>query len=215
MTTGIEDINRPDFARPPDDLIIGKGMDYPEYNLTYSDRLQQGLTDQMMRDSNMRFSIRYPYRQIAEGVVAEVLAAKSAAKDLKVTLDITNALKIIEGIPGSLTLGHLRIANITRLPVFKNGKGESAHSQPDGSDWSLGDWMCAVTGELGESANIIKKVQRGDITMDDAREALKREFADVICYMDLLAYRCDIDLSDAVRTKFNEVSDRINCDIKL
>jgi NTP pyrophosphatase (non-canonical NTP hydrolase) len=124
-------------------------------------------------------------------------------------------LAMISITTDSLCLDHLRAANVARLPHFKNGKGEPAHSEPDGSDWSLGEWVCAVTGELGEAANIIKKVKRGDITMNDAREALKREFADVICYMDLLAYRCGIDLSDAVRTKFNEFSDRVNSDIKL
>ena len=27
-------------------------------------------------------------------------------------------------------------------------------------DWSLSDWMTAVTGELGEAANIAKKLNR-------------------------------------------------------
>lgn len=59
-----------------------------------------------------------------------------------------------------LTFNTLRGANLARLPQFKNAKGEPAHSQPDGSDWVLAQWCNAVTGELGEAANIIKKVDR-------------------------------------------------------
>lgn len=114
-----------------------------------------------------------------------------------------------------LMFDDLRHANVERLAVFKNSKGEFAHSEPDGSDWSLGDWVCAVTGELGEAANIIKKIKRGDVSLVEVKGELLREFADVVCYLDILAYRCDIDLGDAVRLKFNEVSDRIGSEIKL
>lgn len=38
-----------------------------------------------------------------------------------------------------LTFAELREANIARLPQFKNKHGEPAHSQPDGSDWSISD----------------------------------------------------------------------------
>ena len=57
-----------------------------------------------------------------------------------------------------LTFNALRGANRARLPQFKNGKGEPAHSKPDGSDWCLAQWCNAVTGELGEAANLIKKI---------------------------------------------------------
>lgn len=81
-----------------------------------------------------------------------------------------------------LTFDELREANKRRLPTFKNAKGELSHSEPDGSDWSLSDWSNACLGELGEAANIIKKVRRGDITLDDARVSLAKEFADVVTY---------------------------------
>lgn len=55
-------------------------------------------------------------------------------------------------VKNDLTFNELREANIKRLPQFKNGKGEAAHSSEDGSDWSLGEWMNAVTGEIGEAA---------------------------------------------------------------
>ena len=107
----------------------------------------------------------------------------------------------------------LRAANIRRIPQFKNAKGEPAHSQPDGSDWSLAEWCNAVTGELGEAANLIKKVQRGDYTLDEARQDLADEFADIVTYLDILAMRAGVDLGEATRNKFNLVSARVGSDV--
>lgn len=108
-----------------------------------------------------------------------------------------------------LTLRTLRDANLQRLPTFKNGKGEPAHSTRDGSDWCLAQWCNAVTGELGEAANLIKKIERGDFTLDEARADLAREFADVLTYLDILAMRAGVDLGRATIDKFNEVSRRV------
>jgi NTP pyrophosphatase (non-canonical NTP hydrolase) len=114
-----------------------------------------------------------------------------------------------------LTFDALRTANKARLPLFKNAKGELAHSQPDGSDWCLAQWSNAVLGELGEAANLIKKVDRGDFTLDETRESIGKELADVQTYLDILAFRCGIDLGEATISKFNEVSDRVGVNIKL
>lgn len=114
-----------------------------------------------------------------------------------------------------LTFDTLRAANLARLPQFKNGKGGTAHSEPDGSGWALSAWSNAVLGELGEAANIIKKVERGDLSLDEARPALAREFADVQTYLDILAFRAGVDLGRATIAKWNEVSARIGCDLRL
>lgn len=115
----------------------------------------------------------------------------------------------------SLDLAALREANKKRLPQFKNGKGEPAHSQPDGSDWALSTWCNAVLGELGEAANLIKKIERGDITLDEARAALGKEFADVLTYLDILAFRAGVDLGRETIDKFNAVSVRVGSTIRL
>lgn len=115
----------------------------------------------------------------------------------------------------NLSFGQLRAANVDRLPQFKNARGEPAHSTPDGSDWKLSAWSNAVAGEVGESANIIKKVERGDITLDDARQALADEFADIATYLDLMAFRAGVDLGAAVVSKFNRVSERVNATTRL
>lgn len=114
-----------------------------------------------------------------------------------------------------LKFADLREANLRRLPLFKNARGETAHSQPDGSDWSDSDWLMAVTGELGEFANLRKKVLRGDMSMEDAKQDLADELADVVIYIDILASRLGVDLGAAVVSKFDRVSDRVGCDVKL
>lgn len=114
-----------------------------------------------------------------------------------------------------LTFDELRAANMKRLPQFKNRRGEPAHSKPDGSDWALSAWCNAVTGELGELANLIKKIERGDMTLAEAYGDVADELADVQTYLDLLAFRCGVNLGNATANKFNRVSDRVGCDVKL
>ncbi|MBP2290734.1 MazG-like family protein [Azospirillum rugosum] len=115
----------------------------------------------------------------------------------------------------SLNFDALRGANVARLPTFKNAKGEPAHSEPDGSDWALSAWANAVTGELGEAANLIKKIERGDLTLDEARPALAKELADVQTYLDILAFRAGVNLGQATIDKFNEVSVRVGSPVRL
>lgn len=134
-----------------------------------------------------------------------------------------------------LSFGTLRHANLTRLPQFKNRKGEPAHSEADGSDWLLSAWSNAASGEFGETAEAlldfmlftkiaqhlgkgadhIKKIERGDVTIEDRRKALADELADVITYVDILAYRAGINLGEATADKWNEVSARVGCDLRL
>lgn len=115
----------------------------------------------------------------------------------------------------TMTFAVLREANLARLPRFRNKKGEIAHPSPDGSDWSLNDWATAVTGELGELANLLKKVRRGDVSLDEAREEIGKELADVQIYLDILAFRCGVDLGQATVDKFNEVSRRVEAGVLI
>lgn len=114
-----------------------------------------------------------------------------------------------------LTFNVLRQANIVRLPTFKNAKGEPAHNKPDGSDWSPAQWLQAVMGELGEYANLRKKFERGDITEAEFKEEAKKELADVVTYLDILAFQLKIDLGHAVIDKFNFISKRVNSPVRI
>lgn len=114
-----------------------------------------------------------------------------------------------------LTFNALRGANTARLPQFKNCHGEPAHSKPDGSDWSPAQWLQAVTGELGEYANLRKKFERGDIDSATFYFEAANELADVVTYLDILAMQLGIDLGEATMAKFNVVSDRVGSSVRL
>lgn len=138
-------------------------------------------------------------------------------------------------LTNGLSFNTLRSANLARLPLFKSAAGEPAHSEQDGSDWSVAEWFMATAGELGELGNLLKKVVRGDLEMtleqvieardttkihlpeenqtsrtDRPSEAVKvmlaDELADVVIYLDLLAHRLGIDLGGAVMRKWNKTS---------
>lgn len=107
-----------------------------------------------------------------------------------------------------LKFDDLRDANLRRLPAF-NKKLE---------DWGGPQWGNALAGEVGEACNVVKKMDR-QLPTDPGHEEsianLALELADVICYADLLAARFGIDLGEAVRRKFNIVSDRRGSDVRL
>jgi len=121
----------------------------------------------------------------------------------------------VDGAPQGLTFDELRDANARRLRVFKTANGEPAHRLPDGSDWKLSAWSNAIAGEVGELCNIVKKLERGDLTESQAFGAMCWELADIVCYSDLFAGQIGAVLGEAVAAKFNVVSDRIGCDVKL
>jgi NTP pyrophosphatase (non-canonical NTP hydrolase) len=113
-----------------------------------------------------------------------------------------------------LTFNTLRAANKHRLPQFKDAQGRIAHSQ-DGSDWSNAEWLQAMTGEVGELANVLKKVRRGDFTQQDKQQEIADELADIATYLDILAYRLGVDLGHAVINKFNRVSQRVGASTRI
>ncbi len=89
---------------------------------------------------------------------------------------------------------------------------------------SLLYWATAVSEEAGEICRGVKRFfdrryaehrHPEDNLSEDERAYLKKEIADVVMYLDLLAARAKIDLGEAVREKFNEVSDRVGSPIKL
>jgi NTP pyrophosphatase (non-canonical NTP hydrolase) len=66
-----------------------------------------------------------------------------------------------------------------------------------------------LAGEIGEACNVIKKLERERMGIRGSRdtiEHLAEELADGIICIDLAAAYCGIDLSRAVRTKFNLTS---------
>ena len=79
--------------------------------------------------------------------------------------------------------------------------------------WSLSDWFTALFGELGEAANLAKKLNRvrdglgGNTESPEVlRAKLRQELADGFIYLDLLAQAAGIDLPQAVVDTFNAKS---------
>lgn len=81
--------------------------------------------------------------------------------------------------------------------------------------WIPAQWIQSLVGEVGEAANVLKKIDRGDFTLEQARGEVAKELADVAIYLDLLAHKLGIDLGDAIVAKFNEVSDRVGATVRL
>lgn len=102
-----------------------------------------------------------------------------------------------------LTFKQLREANDARNehPAFK-------FPPP----WTASDWACAMAGECGEACNFVKKLRRGEPV--DIKKIAK-ELADMVTYGDRLAKLLGIDLGEAIRDKFNEVSIRRGVDFRL
>ena len=80
--------------------------------------------------------------------------------------------------------------------------------------WIPEQWGNATAGEVGELCNKLKK-RFGRKETSTTLESIADEAADVVCYLDLLTASIGIDLGDAVRKKFNQISDEKQCDIKL
>ena len=100
-------------------------------------------------------------------------------------------------------------ANSNRLNVFPGHADDP---------WNANDWMCAVTGEVGELASKLKRIRRRVVVRNKSLPSqadLAEEIADIIIYLDLLASFLGIDTSTAVRDKFNSVSKEIGVDIYL
>lgn len=72
--------------------------------------------------------------------------------------------------------------------------------------WGPDKWALAVLGELGEFANLLKKVDRMDLTLEEALPDLRKECADVVTYAFALMSSLGGDMEDELIKKFNIVS---------
>lgn len=82
--------------------------------------------------------------------------------------------------------------------------------------WLGSDWSNAMAGEAGETCNIVKKLRRGDVGIEQAAGdtraellvKLATEIGDTFLYLDLLAQFYGIDIGAAIAATFNRVSIR-------
>lgn len=106
---------------------------------------------------------------------------------------------------------------INDFSVFNRRRCESPkgfnHPIPS---WSLSDWITATLGELGEAANIIKKLNRirdgipgNKETEEELRAALAEELADAYTYLDLTVQAAGLKTQEIVLDKFQIVSNKL------
>lgn len=94
---------------------------------------------------------------------------------------------------------------------------ESSHGFDHALDsWSTSDWMTATFGELGEAANVAKKLNRvrdgipgNSETEEELQAKLADELADTFIYLDLLCQSRGICLESAVASKFDRTSAKV------
>lgn len=106
-----------------------------------------------------------------------------------------------------------------RRCIAERGFNHPLHS------WSPSDWITALVGEVGEAANIVKKLNRirdglgsknlkGETGME-LREALAKEIGDAYAYLDLFAQSVGMSLEDCAIDKWDEVSKKIGYPTRL
>ena len=82
--------------------------------------------------------------------------------------------------------------------------------------------MTALVGEVGEAANVVKKLNRYRDGINGNKEAeavlrekLRREIGDVFVYLDLMAQAAGFKLSEAAAEVFNNKSDEIGYPVRF
>jgi NTP pyrophosphatase (non-canonical NTP hydrolase) len=114
-----------------------------------------------------------------------------------------------------MTFGQFSEANRARC--------ESRHGFNHPLDgWSTSDWMTAMVGEVGEAANVVKKLNRvrdgvpgNKVSPDELRAQLRKELGDVFVYLDLMCQSLGFNIADAAAEVFNAKSAEIGYPVAL
>lgn len=108
-----------------------------------------------------------------------------------------------------LTYAEVRDTNLKRCFRWHPGVGVA--------DWEPVRWSNAMAGEAGELCNAIKKLERveqglqqakGPRTRTEAIQKAAKEIGDVYLYLDLLAARLGLKTEDCIRYAFNVTSEQ-------
>lgn len=142
----------------------------------------------------------------------EVYWARETVRALDALLEAGQAP---ETAPTPLTFNAFSVANRARCESPSGFK----HAL---SSWTASDWMTAVVGEVGEAANIIKKLNRfrdgvpGNKESETAlRDKLRKELGDVFVYLDLLCQSQGFAIDGAAVEVFNQKSKEIGYEVEL
>lgn len=88
--------------------------------------------------------------------------------------------------------------------------------------WSTSDWLTATVGELGEAANVIKKLNRyrdnipgNKATVEALQIQLRRELGDVFVYLDLMCQSLGVTVADVATEVFNGKSEELKMPFRV
>ena len=70
--------------------------------------------------------------------------------------------------------------------------------------------LLSITGELGEMANIVKKIRRGDFLLSQKKEELSEEMADIFIYLIKMSYQLNINIEEAYFKKMHKNFERFS-----
>lgn len=103
--------------------------------------------------------------------------------------------------------------NLTPLSIYRLHALNAMRQEEwdEGGELSLLFHSNALAGETGEFANIVKKLERTRLGLKGGTSdlnALAREAADILTYLELACATVGIDLAAAWIVKFNEVSEK-------
>lgn len=187
------------------------GFEYPahgrEFCSTFLALVRHELGDEAWRslkDSFRRNRVKHTRAPRTRPMTEE---QKQAARERLVKARAAKAAKAWTGEDMDLTLREIAAVNRARCQRWHDAETER---------WTGADWSNALCGEVGEAANVVKKLRRhetGTSGPDDPDEETLRirlghELADVLLYLDLLADYYGVDLPSVVAEKFNLVSER-------
>lgn len=68
--------------------------------------------------------------------------------------------------------------------------------------------IIALTGELGEFSNIVKKIIRGDFSINEKKKDISEEIADIFAYLLKISYQMNIDLEKTYLDKMKKNKER-------
>lgn len=64
--------------------------------------------------------------------------------------------------------------------------------------------LISVMGELGETSNIVKKILRGDYSLEDKKKDLSEEVIDILIYVIKMIYQLDINVEEVYEEKMKK-----------
>lgn len=113
-----------------------------------------------------------------------------------------------------LTLEYIARINDKRCAAWHKGE----------EPWTPERWVTAIVGELGEMANITKKLFRArdgsvgilnGVTVEELAAEEEKEWADTMLYMILFASARGFNMSEAIRSVFNAKSEQLGFEERL